>query len=392
MGLFSKIFGSGKAVAPRALPDYKTLTAYSPTFTSYNGQIYESELVRAAIHAKATHISKLKVEISGRGAQYLQNRLRKPNEFQTWSQFLYRLATIFETENSAFIVPGLSRDGRVREIYPILPSRCKMVEVQGEPWMAFEFRDGHVAQSPINKVGVMTKFQYRNDFFGEDNKALRSTMALMDIQNQAITEGVKSAATYRFMAQYNNLAFDDDLKKEQDRFNAQVSGDGGMAILFPNTYQNIQQINSKPFVIDAEQMKLIQTSVFQYFNVNADILEGRSYGDQWVAFYETAVEPFAIQLSEVLTDLFINCGELSGDCSVMATANRLQYMSNKEKLEVSAQLADRGVLNRDEVREIWNLPPLPGGEGQAYIIRGEYKNADDQVNENEGDEENAGEA
>ena len=74
----------------------------------------------------------------------------------------------------------------------------------------------------------------------------------------------------------------------------------------------------------------------------------------------------------------------------MATANRLQYMSNKEKLDVSAQLADRGILNRDEVREIWNLPPLPDGEGQAYIIRGEYYNADEKINE--GDENNEGSA
>ena len=43
-----------------------------------------------------------------------------------------------------------------------------------------------------------------------------------------------------------------------------------------------------------------------------------------------------------------------------------------EKLNVSAQMADRGIMNRDEIREIWNLPPLPNGEGEAYTIRGEY--------------------
>ncbi len=29
-------------------------------------------------------------------------------------------------------------------------------------------------------------------------------------------------------------------------------------------------------------------------------------------------------------------------------------------------------MNRDEIREIWNLPPIPNGMGQAYSIRGEY--------------------
>ena len=56
----------------------------------------------------------------------------------------------------------------------------------------------------------------------------------------------------------------------------------------------------------------------------------------------------------------------------MTTANRLQYMSNTEKLNVSAQMADRGIMNRDEIRDIWNMSPLPDGQGQAYTIRGEY--------------------
>ena len=47
-------------------------------------------------------------------------------------------------------------------------------------------------------------------------------------------------------------------------------------------------------------------------------------------------------------------------------------MTNADKLNVSAQMADRGIMNRDEIREIWNLPPLPNGEGKRYTIRGEY--------------------
>ena len=64
--------------------------------------------------------------------------------------------------------------------------------------------------------------------------------------------------------------------------------------------------------------------------------------------------------------------EIQQGTLIMATSNRLQYMTTQEKLNVSSQMSDRGVMNRDEVREIWNLPPLPDGQGQAYTIRGEY--------------------
>ena len=385
MGLFDRIFGN-KPRTKENQGEYRALTAYAPTFTNYNGKIYESELVRAAIHAKATHISKLKVEFYGHGAQELSKRLARPNAFQTWSQFMYRLATIYEVDNTAFIVPVYDKFKRIVEIYPVIPASCKLVTVNNEPWLAFQFRDGKFAQCPVWEVGLLSKFQYRNDYFGESNAALMPTMELIDIQSQGIKEGIKSAATYRFMAQYNNVAFGDDLEKEQEQFNKRVSRRGGMALLFPKNYENIKQIDSKPFVIDAEQMEQIRTNVFNYFGVNDSVLQNKTYGDEWTAFYEGAVEPFAIQFSEVMTRMFILCGNLSGDCGIMATANRLQYMKNGEKLNFVVQLSDRGMLNRDEGREIFSLPPLPDDEGKAYIIRGEYKNADEQVNNEEGND------
>lgn len=52
-------------------------------------------------------------------------------------------------------------------------------------------------------------------------------------------------------------------------------------------------------------------------------------------------------------------------------------MSNKDKLQVSSEMLDRGVMNIDEIREIWNLDPIPDGKGKAYVIRGEYKNTEE---------------
>ena len=289
VGLFDRIFGSKQKISSST--EYKALTAYQPAFTNYNGQIYESELVRAAINARATHISKLSVKFNGHGSENLAKRLKSPNAFNTWSQFLYRLATILDCANTAFIVPTFDKFKRVIELYPVMPSRCKMVDLKGEPWLAFEFRDGHHAQLPVWQVGVMTKFQYKDDFFGSSNRAMDNTLALVDIQNQGIKEAVKSSATYRFMAQLDNFSLNEDRAKEQERFSKSAFGadsTGGM-LLFPNTYKNIQQIKSTPFVADAEQMSIIRQNVFDYFGVNADVLENKAYGDAWTAFYDKRV-------------------------------------------------------------------------------------------------------
>ncbi|MBQ1810312.1 MAG: phage portal protein [Erysipelotrichaceae bacterium] len=384
MGLFDFLFKNRpKTPAGQYEQIFKMLNGYTPKFTTWGGEIYESELIRSAINARATHISKLKVETQGAARPALQTKLSHgPNQFQTWSQFLYRLSTILDVHNTAFITPVYDQYGEPSGIYAPLPNRCEVTAYNNVPYLRYEFSNGNKAAIEFSYCGVLTKYQYKSDFFGESNHALFPTMDLIHIQNQGIEEGVKSAATYRFMAQLSNFSKAEDLKKERQRFteeNFSREANGGGLLLFPNTYSNIQQINAKPWVIDAEQMKIIRENVFEYFNVNEDILQGKAYGDAWSGFYELAIESFSIQFSEVMTRMLFTLREQAQGNRVMATANRLQYLSNTEKLNVSSQMLDRGIMSINDVREIWNLPPVDGGD--VRIIRGEYWNADEKVTE-----------
>lgn len=383
MGLFDKIFGNRPKPEGEYKGWYEMMTGYQPHFSTWGGSIYESELVRASINAIATHCSKLQVTIGGSAKPRLQTRLRHgPNEYQTWGQFLALLATRLYVHNTAYIVPVFDDYGEPSGVYSVLPEWCELVQYGDQPYLRFKFSWGDWAAVELEKCGIMTRFQYRDDLAGESNRALIPTMDLIKIQNQGIQEGVKSAATYRFMAQANNFANADDLKIERMRFTARNfsrEAEGGGLLLFPNTYTNIKQIDVKPYVVDANQMSIINKSVYEYFGVNEDVLTNKAYGDAWAAFYEGVIEPFAIQFSEVMSKMLFTLRERSQGAFVMATSNRLQYMTNADKLAVSAQMADRGILNRDEVREIWNLPPLPNGEGQAYIIRGEYYDATEKL-------------
>lgn len=384
MSLFDLIF---KQKARReALSVFKTLTAYAPSFTSWNGCIYESELVRAAVDSIARNVGKLKVEIKGSARKDLQTILTKhPNEWQTWYQFLYRLSTIWAIDNTAFIVPVYDQYGDVKGIYPVLPSGCELLQYKDEIWLKYTFRSGEKASLPMKECAVLTRFQYEKDFFGSDNNALDPTMKLISLQNQGIKEGIKNSATFRFMAQLNNFADDEDLKKERLQFNRDnLEGEGGL-LLFSNRFQNIKQVESKPYTVDASQMELINKNVYNYFGVNEDVLQSKAYGDAWSAFYEGVVEVFAIQFSEALTKMLFSEREQANGAMVMATSNRLQYMTNADKLNVSAQMLDRGIMSRNEVREIWNLPPIDGGDN--YIIRGEYYDASAKLEEGSTDDQ-----
>ena len=375
MGLFDKLFGRDKDLTPRYNEEkvFRLLSGYTPVFHTWSGELYESELIRAAIDARARHISKLDVTVQGTAKPQLRNRLKLgPNEWQTWGQFLYRLSTILDMRNTALIVPVLDATGETTGIYPVLHEKVELVEVKGEPWIRIQFYDQRRLAIELKRVGIMTKYQYRNDFFGESNDALATTMDLLEIQNQGIEEGVKSAASYRFMATLSNFSNEADLKKERERFTRENLQAGSGVLLWPNTYKDIKQIEAKPFVADADQIKLINENVYNYFGVNEGILQNKAIGDAWSAFYEGAIEPFSIQFSDVATKMLFTQTERERGTEVMATSNRLQYMSNTDKLNVSAQMADRGLMTRNEIRQIWNLPPLPEGIGDTLPVRGEY--------------------
>jgi hypothetical protein len=200
-------------------------------------------------------------------------------------------------------------------------------------------------------------------------------MELEHMNNQAIEAGIKNGATYRFAARVNNFSNTEDLKKEAKRFseiNLRADEKSGGILLFPNTYADIKELSNHAYTVPKEELEEIRTNVYNYFAINEEVLQSKAFGDAWAAFYESVIEPFSIQFSEAMTAAIFTEKEQQFGTKIMATANRLQYLSTKEKLNVSSQMADRGVMNRDEIREIWNLSPLPNGQGQAYTIRGEY--------------------
>ena len=394
MSLFDKIFRPDKAKesdrAIQARTTFKTLDGYKPVFHTWHGEIYESELVREAIDARARHISKLKIETVGTALQSLQSKLRTgPNQWQTWSQFMYRLSTILDIHNTAFVVPVFDDSMTITGYFPVLPKKCEIVQYKDEAWLRYKFSNGDTAAVELRKCAIMTHHQYRHDFFGDPNTALDETMKLIDIENQGIGEAVKNSATYRFIAQVNNFSRTEDLAKERKRFseeNLTKDAESGGILLFPNTYSNIKQVEAKPYTLDADQQKLINDNVFRYFGVNDKIMKNEANGDELDAFFNGAIEPFAIQFSEAMTKAMFSERERALGSYLMATANRLQYMSMTAKVQMAQQMLDRGVMSINEARELFNYSPVDGGE--LRTIRGEYKNANsDDLMEGTGDEQ-----
>ncbi len=409
MGLFKKIFEPYVAREERSAimnSYFKMVNAYSPVFRSFSGGVYEMELTRAAIHTFATHISKASPMIKGDKYKRIAAILKtKPNDIMTASQFLYKVASIFEAENNCFLIPIYEDKsaGKIVGLYPVRGADTQITKVGSKLILKYKvYASNGTPQTfaiPYEEVGHLRNHFYRNEFYGESNAPLKATMDLLSTQQQAIINSVEQSATIRFMARLANMLKPEDLKKEQTRLkelNLSTDNNGGI-FMYDSKYADVQQVKSSPFTVDAEQTRMIKENVYSYFGINEDILQSKPSESVWESYYEAKLEPFLIQLSQVITNMLFNPSEIEKGSMCIYEASRLQYASAKTKLDLITQLFDRGFITHNEGREIFNMSPL--ADGDKYYIRLDYANVSEvdrnkikpqelEVEESEGNDDN----
>lgn len=361
----------------QALENYfAVISTYQPVYSSYAGGIYEMELTRAAIHCFATHCSKLKPEVIGTAAPSLGRVLQfRPNPIMDTKKYLYRLATAYMTDNNALIAPIIEYDD-IKGFYPLAVGKVQLIEYSGRTYVRYDMGAGEYFAVEFDRCGIINQFQYTSELWGESNICLKPTLDLIDAQNQGIINGIKNSAVIRFIAKLANSLKPKDVKEEQERLkeiNLGINNTAGVFVI-DQKYEDVKQIDSKPYIINPSQMEYIKQNVFNYFGTNESILQNKFTPDEWNAYYEGKIEPFALEIGLVHTNMTFTEREKAFGNQIFFSSNRLQYASISDKINYVVQMGDRGRTSINEDREVFNLPPVEGGD--RHFIRGEYRPVD----------------
>lgn len=352
---------------------FSTFTAYAPAFSTWQGGLYEAELTRSIIESGADHASKLKPEISGAAQPAAARALaQQPNPWMTTPQFLKRVWTMLQVNDTALIVPMLADDDyTIVGYYPVLPGQCTAYDVGGELWLMLEFPTGDAALVEWSRVGVMTRHQYTSDLFGDGANVLQPTLELMHAQNEAEQAAINQGAAIRFIGKLSQNRNEGDRDKARREFNAQLSPDnaGGIAV-YDKVFSDVVQVTPQSYTVDAEQMERIEKSAYRFFGSNEDIVMNCADEDTFNSYYEGRIEPFAVQLGFVVTSMTYTQNEIAHGNNVMFSANRLEFASNTTKLNVAVALFDRGIWCGNQVADVFQSAHYDGGE--RHVIRGEY--------------------
>lgn len=369
--LFDAVFH--RPVIKAANGYFTTFTAYNPVFTTWQGGIYEAELSRSAIEAGADHASKLKPEIAGTAKAQATRSLRmQPNPWQTTPQFIRRIWTILQVNETCLIVPITDSYGNHIGYWPVLPSMCEAYDVDGAAWLKLTFPGANQTYVEWSRVGVLTRHQYRSDLFGDGTDALKPTLELMHTENEAEQNAIRQSAAVRFIGKLSMNLDIEEMRKRQKEFNEQnlgVENAGGIAV-YDRSFESVVQVKPESYTVDVAQMERIEKSVYRYFGTNEDIILNQASEEVFNSFYEGRIEPFAVQLGMVLTTMTFTPYEISCGNEITFSANRLEFASNVTKLNVATALFDRGIWCGNDVADVFQTAHYDGGD--RHVIRGEY--------------------
>ncbi len=396
--LLSRIFGSKKD--DKRYERMEMLSGRN-SFSPWDGKIFENDIVRACIRPKSNAVGKLNAKhirgfeenIQVNSTPRINKILNRPNRYMSMQDFLMKMVFQRELKHNAFAYVKRDNKGYPEEIYPIPYSRLEVLEFSNETFIKFYFSNGKNMAVHYADLIHLRKDYYSNDILGDDgNNAISTLMEVVDTTDKGLIQAVKESSIIRWIIKYTQSLREEDIKAKAKEFvdtYLKIDSEVGGAVA-TDAKAELQQVDPKNYVPNVMLTKEHKERIYSYFGVNENIVQNKYDEDEYNAFYESEIEPIAIQLSNEFTKIFFTEKELGHGNKILFESINLAYASMKTKLGLVG-LVDRGIITPNEHRNILNLGPIEGGNIPIRRLDtvpvGETDIGGDEENDIESDEE-----
>lgn len=335
-------------------------------FSAFSGTVYGNAAYRAAVDAIARHAAKLKAHAGSAAVERLLSE--SPNAYMSGYDLLYKTATAYFTANNAFILIDRDGSGGISAFYPLTPASVEFIGAAGGGvFVKMTFPDGKTATLPYADIIHLRRHFANNELLGNDNAPLYPLIDTAHTLNEATGAAVKNATNIRGILKFTSLVNPAQIKAEKETFVKDyltVSNAGGIAA----TDQRFEFIptNTAPYSVPSEQVDSVNRQIYAYLGISPKIVSGDYSEDEFAAFYESLLEPFALQLSLEATR---KCGG-----AVRFTSERLEFSSARTRISLLRELLPFGVISINEARRLLALPEVPDGDKRLQSLN--YVEAD----------------
>ena len=374
MGIID-MFKKQKNVSTDAV--YKMITDTGNGIYSWNGKLYQSDLVRACIKPKTKAIGKLLAKhiretitedgkkIETNPVPYIRFMLEEPNEYMCGQVMLEKVANQLALNNNAFIL--ILRDAFERPI-GLYPIPCTAVEAKyglnNGLMLKFYMLNGKIMTFPYSEIIHIRDDFFFNDIFGENPaEALTQIMNVVTTIDQGIVNAIKNGGIIRWLLKFTSSMRSEDLKKNAQEFadNYLAMTSSSMGVAAADAKADVIQVQPNDYVPNAAQTDRQTKRIYDFFNTNEKIVNSTYTENEWISYYESVIEPLAEQLSNEFTRKLFSRKERAFGNRIIFESSNLTYASMSTKLQL-VQYVDRGVMTPNEVRYYLNLAPIDGGD------------------------------
>lgn len=368
MGLFDIIFGRERTKEKAV--ELRLLDGFRASFSRFGGDIYDTALIRTCIDTIARNAAKLspkhirategRFETLNKTIQRLVSE--QPNEIDNAYSFYYKVVSQLYLYNNAYVFISRDASGVPIGLYPILPERTKLLEYQGNIYVEFKFSDQHRYVASLKDDVIMLKrFYCQSDIAGGNQDAIIKTMSFRHVMQEGIVNAIKTTANLKgYLKTTKTMLKPEDVKRTRDQFvNDFINNSDGTGIAGLDATTDFQPLKMDPVTASDSQVDFINSEVKNYFGLCDEIIQSNYTEDQWNAFYESVLEPIAVQMSLEFSNKLFTLRERQFGNKIIFESNRLQYASNTTKVAIARYL--NNYLTMNEIREIFNLAPLEDG-------------------------------
>ena len=372
--LFGMIFGRKQKEVTKT--HLQMLNGYNAQFTTLNENTYDSKVARQCIDRIATHCAKLIPKhiqdsighpIKGEINFLLQNQ---PNPIMTKYDFIYKTISNLYTDSNAFIYIAKDKKGMITGFYPILALNYDLLQDAGNNiYLQFKFINGQTYTIPYLELIHLRLFYNKNDIFGTGNKVLKTDLETAHTASEGIKNAIKTANNLKGILKYtNSMLKEKDIKENKENFVndfINLENESGIAAL--DAKAEFQEVNMKPITLDKEQLEQVNYNIFDYFGISEKIVRNNFNSVEWNAFFEGVIEPRAIQMSDAFTNKIFSHKAKKEGHKIVFTANRLQYASLDQKINLLRVILPFGLFTKDMALETLDMPPIGGEEGAKIL-------------------------
>lgn len=355
---------------------FKMIQEQGNGFYAWNGKLYRSDVVRACIRPKTKAIGKalakhIRETLTEEGKRlevnpdaYIRFLLEEPNALMTGQMLQEKVANQLALNNNAFILIVRDEFGKPMELFPIPCYGVDAIYREEALYLRFRFYNGKESTFPYTDIIHLRDDYNEDDVFGESPaEALVQMMECVSIMDQGLVRAIKNSGVIRWLLKFTNAMRPDDVQKNVKEFadtylsvESETFGAAGV-----DSKADVQRIEPKDYVPNAAQNDRVIQRIYHFFNTNEKIVNSSYNEDEWIAYYENAIEPVILQMSTAYTMKLFTRRERAFGNRIVFECSNLTFASMKTKLEL-VQYVDRGIMTPNEVRCILNMAPVAGGD------------------------------